>query len=148
MWNSTSSPPVCLRGVDRDSFNRPDRRSMLIYPAAIFFTLIGVRTGVEGRVYRFWPNSAICLWLLTLIMNLPAQIHSLQRTVTRLVRVFISRFGIQNFITVFIPALQWFLSWAWWIHSAFSYITSLDLDIFLPFCLRSSKRFLCFKLCE
>jgi hypothetical protein len=37
VWSVTSSPPVCRRGVDKDSFNCPDRRSMLIYPAAIFF---------------------------------------------------------------------------------------------------------------
>jgi hypothetical protein len=37
VWSSTTSPPVCLRGVDRDSFNCPDRRSMLIYPAAVLF---------------------------------------------------------------------------------------------------------------
>jgi len=73
VWSSISSPPVCLRGVDRDSFNCPDRRTMLIYAAAIF--VISFRSAsmkdwyarpclqTAGRsVLSVW---CLCIWLLT-----------------------------------------------------------------------------------
>lgn len=68
---------------------------------------------MQDRVYRYGPICAHCMMsvhmashLIYHIMNLTAQIPSLQRTAGRLVKVFLSHFGTQKFIIVFIAALQ------------------------------------------
>jgi hypothetical protein len=68
---------------------------------------------MQDRVYRYRPICALCMvsehmasHLIYHIMNLTAQIPSLQRTVGHLFGVFLSCFGTQKFIIVFLAALQ------------------------------------------
>jgi hypothetical protein len=157
VWSGTS-PPVYLRGVDRDSCNCPDRRSMLIYPAAIFFVTFRSDSSKDWYVrpclqiqadlcslfgvcaYGFSPDRS---------HNEPHSANSFVTTYcwSRSQSIFIP-FWTQKFIIVFIAALQWFLCWAWWIRSAFCLHYFSWFRNYSSILLESSKRSLCFKLCE